>query len=170
MGQTLDDSAMSRVFYLEMKDPSELVPSEHVERLTVTRLTPPRPATNRQMYASVGKAWNWTDWLTWSDQQWQAFADRDQLQTWLADVDGQAAGYFELESQTAGNVEIVHFGLLPDFIGQGLGGVLLTMAIRCAWRIEGTKRVWLHTCQDDHPRALKNYLSRGLRVYDVSDS
>ena len=44
-------------------------------------------------------------------------------------VAGTPAGYFELEAQERGNVEIAYFGLLPRFIGRGLGGALLTATV-----------------------------------------
>jgi GNAT superfamily N-acetyltransferase len=61
-------------------------------------------------------------------------------------------------------VEIVYFGLLPRFVGRGLGGQLLTAAVQRAWQ-RTTVRVWLHTCTLDHPRAVANYLARGFRLY-----
>ena len=43
--------------------------------------------------------------------------------------DDALAGYYELRRDREGGVEIAYFGLLPEFIGRGLGGVLLTSAI-----------------------------------------
>ena len=79
-------------------------------------------------------------------------------------MQGTPAGYFELARRDAGQVEIAMFGLLPPFIGRGVGGALLTAALRRAWE-EGTRRVWLHTESSDHPHALANYQARGMRVY-----
>ena len=62
------------------------------------------------------------------------------------------------------SVEIVYFGLLPEFMGRRLGGHLLTEAVERAWGI-GARRVWLHTCSFDHPFAILNYLSRGFTIY-----
>ena len=90
--------------------------------------------------------------------------DRPQLATWLAYLHGTPAGYFELETQPDDSVEIAYFGLLPQFIGQGIGGVLLTRAIESAWQM-GAERVWVHTCSLDHPQALKNYQARGLQIF-----
>lgn len=73
------------------------------------------------------------------------------------------AGYFELEQQGP-SVEVVYFGLMEGFIGRGLGGWLLTGALRRAWAVPGTERVWLHTCSLDGPHALANYRARGLEV------
>ncbi len=62
--------------------------------------------------------------------------------------------------------EIAYFGLLPEFIGRGLGGALLTSAIEEAWRMSPSiTRVWVHTCTCDHPSALANYQARGMVIY-----
>ena len=45
---------------------------------------------------------------------------------------------------------------------------LLEDAIARAW-VGGGKRVWLHTCTLDHPKALSNYLARGFEVFKEED-
>ena len=64
---------------------------------------------------------------------------------------------------TLTNTHIHNFGLLSQFIGQGLGGHLLSQAVKRAWAW-GASSVWLSTCSHDHPHALKNYLARGFRI------
>jgi GNAT superfamily N-acetyltransferase len=90
--------------------------------------------------------------------------ESDQHQTWVAYQQGAIAGYFELHRQ-GDEVEILYFGLAPQFIGKGLGGFLLSEAIAKAWQWQGANRVWVHTCTLDHPHALKNYQARGFRIY-----
>jgi ribosomal protein S18 acetylase RimI-like enzyme len=85
------------------------------------------------------------------------------VETWLLTVDGERAGYVELEAPDGGGVEIAYFGLLPAFHGRGLGGHLLTHALRRG--LELGPRVWVHTCSLDGPYALANYQARGMRVY-----
>jgi GNAT superfamily N-acetyltransferase len=152
-------------YYLEITNPADVRPaSSHPISVQVQRAEIPCPALNRFLYATVGRAWHWTDKLPWTDEQWFAYLDRPTLQTWLGYVAGTPVGYFELERQEAGNVEILTFGLLPQFIGQGFGGQLLTAAIIQAWAF-GATRIWLHTCSLDGPTALPNYQARGFRVY-----
>lgn len=81
-------------------------------------------------------------------------------------------GYVELEPQPGGDVEIVYFGLLPDFRGRRIGGHLLTVGTARAWDLAQrwpglapTRRVWLHTCSQDGPTAMDNYLRRGFKVF-----
>ena len=89
-----------------------------------------------------------------------------ELLTFAAYYDDALAGYYELRCDGEGGVEIAYFGLLPEFIGRGLGGALLTSAIEQGWRIS-PKRVWVHTCNRDHPQAFANYHARGMLVYKV---
>jgi GNAT superfamily N-acetyltransferase len=153
-------------YYLEMLDPAELRPARPAARpFTVQQAEIPYPALNRFLYEEVGRAFTWTDRLSWSQERWLAYLDRPEQQTWIGYVSGTPAGYFELEAQPDDNVELAYFGLLPPFIGQGLGGLLLTEAIRKAWQMDA-RRVWVHTCTLDHPVALHNYQARGFRLYD----
>jgi len=72
-----------------------------------------------------------------------------------------------MEAQPDGNVEITTFGLVPEFVGRGIGGYALTLAVRLAWRLPGARRVWLHTSSKDHPNALPNYRARGFEPFHV---
>jgi GNAT superfamily N-acetyltransferase len=102
------------------------------------------------------------DRLLWSDEEHRArLADPD-VSLHLLSVAGAPAGYFELERHPDGAVEVAYFGLLPEFLGRGLGKYLLTKAAQEAFAL-GASRVWLHTCTLDDPAALPNYLARGFR-------
>ena len=161
----LGREAVLTIHYLEMTDPAQLRPSSRmVVGFEVKRAQVPYGAVNRFFYRTVGAAWQWTDRLPWTEEDWQAYAGHPGLETWIGYVQGTPAGYFELARRDAGQVEIAMFGLLPPFIGRGVGGALLTAALQRAWE-EGTRRVWLHTESSDHPHALSNYQARGMRVY-----
>ncbi len=157
-------------FHLEMTDPSALhrVPLEG-KNLDVQRAEIPSPELNRFFYTAVGGDWRWVDRLGWSFERWMRWLDRDEVETWIASVSGTPAGYFELEAQPGGSVEIAYFGLLPRFTGRRLGGALLTLAVERAWA-RGARRVWVHTCTLDHPGALQNYRARGFRVFKEETS
>ena len=47
-----------------------------------------------------------------------------------------------------------------------LGGYMLTEAIKISFSYHAN-RVWGHTCSLDHKNALKNYLSRGMKIYNT---
>ena len=152
-------------YYLEMTDSNAPRPSMVTKQtLSIKQVHLPSPEFSRFLYTAVGGDWYWTDRLIWTHKQWSEWVDRSTLKTWVAYVCGTPAGYFELDGPIDGNVEIASFGLLPSFIGKGLGGYLLTVTIEKAWDMDAS-RVWLHTCTLDHPSALANYLARGFRVY-----
>ena len=151
--------------YLEMLDRAAFCPKPAPTGFEVALVEPADPALNRRFYREVGSPWNWTDRLVWSEDDWRRYVHRDVLTTWVGRAADQSVGYFELEAQREGQVEIAYFGLRPDFIGCGFGGPLLSAAIEHAWRLPETRRVWVYTCSDDHPHALPNYRKRGLSVF-----
>jgi GNAT superfamily N-acetyltransferase len=156
------------VYHLEMRDPALLRPSAQTPSgLAIVEAKSPLPEFNRFLYAAVGGDWFWTERLSWDYQRWTQVLTQPGYETWVAYVYGSPAGYFELEVQETGgptSVEIVYFGLLPQFLGRGIGGRLLTRAIERGWE-KGAQRVWVHTCTLDHPAALPNYQARGLRIF-----
>ncbi len=153
------------IYHLEMCDRKAFCARPGPAGFDVAMVAPPRPELNRRYYGLVGSQWQWTDRLKWSDDDWHRYVHRDGLGTWIGQFHDQPAGYFELESQADGNIEIAYFGLLHEFIGQGLGGALLSAAVQRAWNLPDTRRVWVHTCTHDHQHALDNYLKRGFEIF-----
>lgn len=155
--------------YLEMHSPEQLRPPRcSREDFQIREQTRRDWQFNRDLYLAVGQHWSWSDKRTWSDEQWQEYALAPELRTFGAYLGDALAGYYELRRDKEGGVEIAYFGLLPQFIGRGLGGALLTSAIEQAWQISpSVARVWVHTCSLDHPRALANYQARGMSIYKV---
>jgi GNAT superfamily N-acetyltransferase len=78
--------------------------------------------------------------------------------------EGVPAGFAELDWRIEGEIELVQFGLMPEYIGQGLGRYFLQWTIDKAWSYS-PRRLWLHTCTKDHPAALPNYLKAGFEIY-----
>lgn len=154
-------------YFLEMKSLSALKDKNESKGLQIYECEIKQFRFNRFLYQFIGEAWEWTDKLSWSDEQWKAYAENDNLRTWVAYCKGAPVGYYELQQQDCGSVEIAYFGLAPKFISHGFGGYVLSHAIKSAWGWEGTKRVWVHTCTLDHPSALQNYKTRGMEIYRV---
>lgn len=154
-------------WYLELLDQSDFKPRYFEdERLKIAEVKIKDFRYNRFLYQMVGEQWGWTDKLSWSEEQWMKYAEDENLFTFVAYYSGTPAGYFELKSEAEVNIKIEYFGLSPRFIGKGIGSHLLSCAISEAWAL-GATRIWVHTCSLDHPSALKNYKSRGMKVYDV---
>jgi GNAT superfamily N-acetyltransferase len=150
-------------WYLEQTSADQLRPATPAS-VTCTRSELVSPEFNRFLYTAVGGDWRWVDRLGWSWRQWHDWLNRPGVETWVAYLRGTPAGYVELDGATGDDVEIAYFGLLPAFVGQGIGGHLLTVALRRAWELTD-ERVWVHTCSLDGPAALTNYQARGMALY-----
>jgi GNAT superfamily N-acetyltransferase len=158
-------SVQVTTWFLQMTDPAQLAaPPEPDPELEVRQAELPSPELSRMLYTGVGSDWYWTDRLDWTWDRWHEHLARPEVETWVGWVHGTPAGFFELERQ-GDSVELVSFGLLPAFIGRGLGTRLLDAALRRAWAL-GPRRVWVHTCSLDGPAALRTYRGRGLEIYD----
>jgi GNAT superfamily N-acetyltransferase len=112
----------------------------------------------------VGREYDWTSRRRLSDAALAALLNDPRLEVHVLMVDGVPAGFAELDRRTEGEIELVQFGLMSDFIGQGLGKYFLQWTIDKAWS-HNPKRFWLHTCTKDHPAALPNYLKAGFAIY-----
>lgn len=124
---------------------------------------------NQFLYSYVGRHWQWHDKQHWDEAQWQSYVSDKQLRTWMLLYQGTPAGYFELYQHSDASVEIAYFGLAKAFIDKKLGGWLLVQALQIARAWAGS-RVWVHTCDLDHPAALHNYQARGMRLYKTEAS
>lgn len=166
-------------WWLEMTAPDELraAPEPPADAgITVERAEAPSPEFGRFLYTAVGSDVSWVDRLGWPPEQWRAVLGQPGHELWVAYVRGTPAGFLELGAGDPGegSVEIVYFGLLPDFRGRGLGGHLLSYGTARGWDLAErrpehppTRRVWLHTCSLDGPHARRNYERRGFRRYDT---
>ena len=156
--------------YLEMRWPGQLRPKCADARFQVHEKTERDWRFNRDLYFRVGEQWDWIDKRPWTDHQWKEYATAPELRTFAGYYDEALAGYYELRRDAEGGIEIAYFGLLPAFIGRGLGGALLTSAIEKGWGMSPKPlRVWVHTCNRDHPEALANYRARGMIVYKIEE-
>ena len=150
--------------YLELKTPGQLHSFPLDRRVRLERTLDCPVAFFRYLYAEVGRRYHWRDRLIWTDEQCRARIAQLNVEIWVLYTEGVPAGYFELEKHADGAVEIVYFGLLPEFVGRALGKQMLTAAAEKAWAL-GASRVWLHTCTLDNPAALPNYLKRGFTPF-----
>ncbi|HJZ82646.1 MAG TPA: GNAT family N-acetyltransferase [Pyrinomonadaceae bacterium] len=153
--------------YLEMRAPSALRPVHSDDPLIqIAQEHHCSIDLFRRLYAEVGRNYHWIDRLPWTDDQISAHLSLPENSIWIMNYGEDLAGYFELRRCPDGSTEIAYFGLLPQFIGRGLGKHLLTCAAEQAWA-GGANRVWLHTCTLDDPAALPNYLKRGFKPFQT---
>ena len=120
---------------------------------------------NRFFYKQIGKKYNWFDRLAWNDQNWINYISKSNVLTYVLKYNNELVGFSELIlNQEKNEMEIAYLGILEEYFGKKLGGFLLSELVKKSF-IYDIKRVWVHTCSLDHKHALKNYLSRGMKVF-----
>lgn len=150
--------------YLQMfSRPERIVPPPR-DGLSVIHAQQPTAAYYGWLYDSVGGEYGWTSRTKLTDAELIAIIHDARVEVHVLMVDGVPAGFAELDRRVEGEIELTQFGLMREFIGQGLGKYFIQWAIDRAWSYR-PRRFWLHTDTMDHPAALPNYLKAGFTVY-----
>ena len=169
------DPAMSRtptdgvlqitITYLEMhKRPGTEVRAPRLEHLAIFQARQPTVSFYRYLYNHVGEPWLWYERRALDDDALREIIHHPAVSIHVLYFDGVPAGYVELDGRIDQEVELAYFGLLPEFIGRGIGPWLLSWALATAWD-RGPSRVWVNTNSLDHPKALLYYQRAGFVPY-----
>jgi len=117
----------------------------------------------RYLYETVGAAWCWTGRRLLNDEELLRRLHAPGIELHVLWADGVPAGFVELAVDEPPVVWLCYFGLVPEFIGRGLGRFLLDWAVDRAWDM-GAAEVRVQTCDLDHPAALPNYMRAGFEL------
>jgi GNAT superfamily N-acetyltransferase len=127
----------------------------------------------RYLYETVGAPWAWVDRRWMGDAELASHVQHKEVEVHVGTLEGVPFGFFELDARTPGSIELAYFGLMPEFVGRGVGLALLEAAVARAWDWAGSlgnvSRVWVHTCSLDHPRALEVYRRAGFTVFETEE-
>ena len=158
------DVVQVTVTYLEMLEaPAEPAPLAR-PGVSVENVVAPTVEWYRRLYDAVGHDWYWADRTRMSDAALAELLEDPRVEINVLHVDGEEAGFAELDRSEPGEVRLMYFGLVPGYIGRGLGTWFLRWAVERAWS-HAPRRVWVDTCTLDHPRALGNYEAVGFRAF-----
>jgi len=154
--------------YLEIKSLNQLSEIKKFgDNYSLNQVIPNDFQLNKFFYKQIGKNYQWVDRLIWTDKNWIEYVSSPNLFTFVLKNNDDIAGFFELMyHKDKLETEIAYFGLLKEYFGKKLGGYMLSEAIKKSFSYN-VKRVWAHTCSLDHKNALKNYLSRGMKIYNT---
>jgi len=151
------------ITHLEMTAPPAhpaVAPSVH--KLALLRAERCTVSFYRFLYNEVGGPWFWWERRAMSDDALAATIQDERTEIYVLYADGVPAGYAELDRRIPAAVDLAYLGLVPDFIGRGLGAFLLDWAIDAAWALESCEKLTVNTCNLDHPRALGAYQRAGF--------
>jgi ribosomal protein S18 acetylase RimI-like enzyme len=164
-GAERDGKLEVAITYLEMlRRPRLPAPPPPALKLAVLRADAISVPFYRYLYNTVGGPWLWYERRFLSDADLGAILRHPEVDVFVLYASGEPAGYAELDRRAMPDIELVLFGLMPHFIGRKLGPWLLHWAIDAAWTRE-PQRLWLHTCNLDHPRAIAHYQRAGFVPY-----
>ena len=156
------DRVAVTVTFLRMKtppvDPAPPLPDAAVVRAVADCSV----ALYRSLYNGVGGGYLW--WLRrmMPDRQLEMMLRNPRLSIHLLTVDERPAGFYELDGTSWPTMNLSYFGLLPEYVGRGLGFPFLRHAVDKGW--SGRPSVMtVNTCNADHPRALPTYLRAGFQ-------
>jgi ribosomal protein S18 acetylase RimI-like enzyme len=152
--------------YLELKSLKDFKEAKKPsEDYSVELVNPKDFQLNKFFYKNIGKNCHWIDRLVWTELDWTKYISDQKLSTYILKNKDEIAGYFELLfNKDTKEAEIAYFGILDEYFGKKLGGYLLSESIKRSFAM-GCERVWAHTCSLDHKHALRNYLSRGMKIF-----
>jgi GNAT superfamily N-acetyltransferase len=116
-------------------------------------------------YKRVGLHLNWLDRLVLSLYELHNKINSAKTHVYHILYNNSEIGYAELIEEP-NYIELLYFGLYPEFVGKGLGKQSLLLVIQKALSFQ-KQWVQLNTCDLDHGNALKVYENCGFRVYKV---
>ncbi len=153
-------------YYLEIKTIKDLKEAESPNKnLVLEKINPPNFELNKFFYKNIGKSHRWVDRLSWDNLKWISYLENKNTSTFVLKLNEDLVGYFEVIQETSiKSSEIAYFGILEEYIGKKFGRYLLSEALKKCFELNSI-RVWVHTCSLDHKHALKNYLSRGMKIF-----
>ncbi len=153
------------VTYLEMRrHPARDHGPHRLENLALMRAQKPTLSFYRYLYETVGGPWLWYERRRLDDEALGNIIHHENVRIYVLYVGGVPAGFVELDARHEGEIELAYFGLVPEFIGRGLGQYFLDWSVDKAWSLE-PRRVWVHTCNHDHPHAIAVYQRAGFVPY-----
>lgn len=134
-------------------------------KAALLRAESPTVSFYRYLYNTIGEPWLWYERREFDNAALAAIIQDPKVEIYVLYVSGVPAGYGELDRRKDGEIELAYFGLMPEFIGKGLGRYFLTWIVDAAWSHE-PKRLWVHSCNFDHPEALRAYQRAGFAPFD----
>jgi len=153
------------VTFLQMTRPPVRPPAPHRgEKLALMRAEMPTVSFYRYLYNTVGARWLWYERRLLDEAGLLAVVHDPKVEIYVLYAGGVPAGFAELDLRMHDVVELALFGLMPEFIGRGLGRYFLDWAVDKAWD-KRPERVWVHTSNLDHPAAVAMYQRAGFVPY-----
>ena len=153
------------VVFLEMRSPV-IWPATSAKDFSIEPL-PRDPDIYRALFRRIGEDWLWSGRLRLSNQEFEALLADSDMEIFSLVETGERIGLMELDFRVPGVCELAYFGLVPGAIGKGAGRFLMNEAVTRAFS-RPIERLFVHTCNFDHPGAVAFYKRSGFVPYKLA--
>jgi ribosomal protein S18 acetylase RimI-like enzyme len=151
------------ITYLEMtQPPAESAPGAPAgKRVALMRAEPPTVPFYRFLYNEIGRDWLWWERRALDDAALARVITNPDVEVYVLYCHGTPAGMAEIDRRYERAIDLAYLGVMPEYLGQGLGRYLLGAALDIAWS-HAPEKVTVNTCNLDHPKALTMYQRFGF--------
>ena len=169
-GNTITSRVLNyEVSYLSL-DTEEInyykVDSSLKESLFLESIAPPT-SYFLYLYRTVGKKYEWTDWLVAEKSALEKFLSNEAVILYSLVFDGAPRGFFVLDFREPFVCDLAYFGLFDEMIGKGFGKLMMNRAFKIIVDRGEIRNITVNTNTLDHSNALPFYKKSGFNVLKV---
>jgi len=119
------------------------------------------------LYRTVGKKYEWTDWLAAEKSVLEKFLSNEAVILYSLVFDGAPRGFFVLDFREPFVCDLAYFGLFDEIIGKGFGKLMMNRAFKIIVDRGEIRNITVNTNTLDHFNALPFYKKSGFKVLKV---
>ena len=119
------------------------------------------------LYRTVGKKYEWTDWLAAEKSVLEKFLSNEAVILYSLVFDGAPRGFFVLDFREPFVCDLAYFGLFDEMIGKGFGKLMMNRAFKIIVDRGEIRNITVNTNTLDHSNALHFYKKSGFNVLKV---
>lgn len=119
------------------------------------------------LYRTVGKKYEWTDWLAAEKSVLEKFLSNEEVILYSLVFDGAPRGFFVLDFREPFVCDLAYFGLFDEMIGKGFGKLMMNRAFKIIVDRGEIRNITVNTNTLDHFNALPFYKKSGFKVLKV---
>ena len=119
------------------------------------------------LYRTVGKKYEWTDWLSAEKSILEKFLSNKSVILYSLVFNGAPGGFFVLDFRKAFVCDLAYFGLFDEMIGGGFGKLMMNRVFKIIVDRGEIRNITVNTNTLDHSNALPFYKKSGFKVLRV---
>lgn len=158
----------SPVIYLEMTENPKLA-EVSLGGHSIQLIDQPDLKFYINLYREVGRDYIWNYRPGQAEDEIDNIIKSSATQLYVLYDGDKAIGMAECDVTDPKNIEVVHFGLLPDYTHKGIGKQFFNNVLVRLWA-QKPDRVFLSTCGMDHPKAPQFYQNAGFKIFKETEA